>query len=186
MEMVNINASFLGLLWSLNESNRHKVLRTVPGRVTSVQIATVVRTKLFWKLSGSPLGLRLLFDCGITHAVLSDVLKLGLFWGPLHKHPAWVCLERSLRDEAIPCASIIMTGSWKDFQRILPPLEAFSCFYIKCSLLSRVWLFGDPVNYSLPGSSVHGIVQVRILEWVAIPSSRGSSWLRDRTRSPAL
>ena len=29
--------------------------------------------------------------------------------------------------------------------------------------------------YSLPGSSVHGISQARILEWVAIPSSRGSS-----------
>ena len=37
----------------------------------------------------------------------------------------------------------------------------------------------DPVDYSLPGSSVHGILQARILEWVAIPSSRGSSWLRD-------
>ena len=33
--------------------------------------------------------------------------------------------------------------------------------------------------YSPPGSSVHGILQVRILEWVAIPSSRGSSWPRN-------
>ena len=32
-----------------------------------------------------------------------------------------------------------------------------------------------------PGSSVHGILQARILEWVAIPFSRGSSWPRDRT-----
>ena len=32
-----------------------------------------------------------------------------------------------------------------------------------------------------PGSSVHGILQARILEWVAMPSSRGSSWPRDRT-----
>ena len=30
----------------------------------------------------------------------------------------------------------------------------------------------DPINYSLPGSSVHGILQSRILEWVAMPSSR--------------
>ena len=35
---------------------------------------------------------------------------------------------------------------------------------------------------SLPGSSVHKILQARILEWVAIPSSRGSSWPRDQTR----
>jgi len=33
----------------------------------------------------------------------------------------------------------------------------------------------DPMNCSLPGSSVHGIFQARILEWVAISSSRGSS-----------
>ena len=32
----------------------------------------------------------------------------------------------------------------------------------------------------LPRSSVHGILQARILEWVAIPFSRGSSWPRDR------
>ena len=36
----------------------------------------------------------------------------------------------------------------------------------------------DPMDCSLPGSSLHGIFQARILEWVAIPSSRGSSWPR--------
>ena len=40
----------------------------------------------------------------------------------------------------------------------------------------------NPMDYSLPGSSVHGIFQARILEWVAIPFSRGSSQSRDRTR----
>ena len=39
----------------------------------------------------------------------------------------------------------------------------------------------DPMDHSLPGSSVHKIHQARILEWAAMPSSRGSSWLRDRT-----
>ena len=33
----------------------------------------------------------------------------------------------------------------------------------------------DPMEYSLPDSSVHGILQAGILEWVAMPSSRGSS-----------
>ena len=37
----------------------------------------------------------------------------------------------------------------------------------------------DPMDYSLPGSSVHGIFQARILEWVAVPSSKGSSQPRD-------
>ena len=39
----------------------------------------------------------------------------------------------------------------------------------------------DPMNYRLPGSSVHRIFQARILKWVAISSSRGSSQSRDRT-----
>ena len=38
------------------------------------------------------------------------------------------------------------------------------------------------MDYSLPGSSVHGIFQARVLEWGAISFSRGSSWSRDRTR----
>ena len=40
----------------------------------------------------------------------------------------------------------------------------------------------DPVDCSLLGSSVHGILQARILEWVAISFSRGSSRPRNRTR----
>ena len=40
----------------------------------------------------------------------------------------------------------------------------------------------DPVDCSPSGSSIHGILQARILEWVAISFSRGSSQPRDRTR----
>ena len=48
----------------------------------------------------------------------------------------------------------------------------------------------DPMDCSTPGSYVHGILQARILEWIAIPFSRGSSQPRDQTlwepRSPTL
>ena len=37
----------------------------------------------------------------------------------------------------------------------------------------------DPVDYSLPGSSLHGIFQARTLEWTAMPFSRGSSQPRE-------
>ena len=40
----------------------------------------------------------------------------------------------------------------------------------------------DPMDCSPPGSSVHGIFQARILEWVAMPFSRGLSQHRDQTR----
>ena len=39
----------------------------------------------------------------------------------------------------------------------------------------------DPMDYSPPGSSVHGVLQARILEWVARLSSRESCWPRDQT-----
>ena len=37
----------------------------------------------------------------------------------------------------------------------------------------------DTMDYSLPGSSVHGILQARILKWVDLPSTRGSPQPRD-------
>ena len=43
-----------------------------------------------------------------------------------------------------------------------------------------------PMDCSPPGSSVHGILQARILEWVAISSSRGSSQPRDQTRVSSI
>ena len=44
----------------------------------------------------------------------------------------------------------------------------------------------DPVDCNLPGSSIHGILQARVLEWGAISFSRGSSWPRDWTRVSRL
>ena len=59
------------------------------------------------------------------------------------------------------------------------PFTVEACMHAKflqsCSTLC------DPMNCSSPGSSVHGIRQARILEWVAMPSSRGSSRPRDQT-----
>ena len=40
----------------------------------------------------------------------------------------------------------------------------------------------DPMDCSLPSSSVHGIFQAIVLEWIAISFSKGSSWPRDRTQ----
>ena len=50
-----------------------------------------------------------------------------------------------------------------------------------CVLQSCLTLW-DLMDCSLPGSSVHGVLQARILEWVAMPSSRGSSPSRDWTQ----
>ena len=57
-----------------------------------------------------------------------------------------------------------------------------------CCLVAKghAWLFCNPMGCSPPGSSVHGILQARRLEWVAISFSRASSWPRDRTQVSCL
>ena len=55
------------------------------------------------------------------------------------------------------------------------------CCQSEVKSLSRVQLC-DPMNCNLSGSSVHEIFQARVLEWIAISFSRGSSRPRNRTR----
>ena len=53
--------------------------------------------------------------------------------------------------------------------------------YVRTKSLQSFLTLCDPVDCSPPGSSVHGILQARILEWVAMLFSRGSSRPRDQT-----
>ena len=56
------------------------------------------------------------------------------------------------------------------------------CVCTRAKLLQARPTFCNPMDHSPPGSSVRGILQARILEWVAISSSRGSFWPRDWTQ----
>ena len=56
------------------------------------------------------------------------------------------------------------------------------CFLKRSQVTQSCPTLHDPVDCSLPGSSVYGILQARILEWVTISFSRGSSQSRDRTQ----
>ena len=73
----------------------------------------------------------------------------------------------------------------KLFYTIIASHQIFSVIYHFCVWVlvtqSGPTLWG-PMDCSPPGSSDHGILQARILEWIVIPFSRGSSW----PRSPAL
>ena len=62
------------------------------------------------------------------------------------------------------------------------PNPSFSDVCVCVCVAQSCLILCDPMKYSPPCSSVHGILQARILEWVAIPFSRGSSW----PGSPAL
>ena len=72
---------------------------------------------------------------------------------------------------------------WTNF---LKPLEFPKWWVIKERKESEVAqscpTLCDPLDCSPPGSSIHGILQARVLEWIAVSCSRGSSWPRDQTQ----
>ena len=70
------------------------------------------------------------------------------------------------------CRNMTVTPGFSHTGQFSLELPVLSC-------LSRMTL-DDPRDWSPPGSSVHGIFQAGILEWLAMTSSRGSSWPRDR------
>ena len=72
---------------------------------------------------------------------------------------------------------ILLQPSSKRPDPCICPIWKFLKVKVAQSCLSLCY----PMDCSLPGSSVHGIFQARILEWVAISLSRGSSRSRDRT-----
>ena len=59
--------------------------------------------------------------------------------------------------------------------------SAYCARAVLCLVPQSYQILCDPVDCSPPGSSVHGILQARTLEWVAMPSSRGSSQPRSST-----
>ena len=53
----------------------------------------------------------------------------------------------------------------------------YLCVFVCVCLVTKPCLIlCDPMDCSPPGSSVHGILQARILDWIAMPFSRGSAW----------
>ena len=83
--------------------------------------------------------------------------------------------ERFILSIKIPVIPPPATSNWVCYNKMADQ--------VKVKLLSRVWFFATPrTDCSLPGSSIHGIFQARILEWVAISFSRGSSQPRDWTQ----
>ena len=78
------------------------------------------------------------------------------------------------------------TALWKQmvhpFRQVSQGIRVSENWVLKCKVksLSHVWLC-DPMDCSMPGSSIHGSFPGKKLEWVAISFSRGSSGPRDQT-----
>ena len=100
-------------------------------------------------------------------------MKISIFQGTLSTH---LCvLYRNSRHNLEKWAQLLKKQNKTDLVQNL-----------QFALFVSVWAQShltlcDPMDYSPPGSSVHGILQARILEWVASSYSRRSTWPRDET-----
>ena len=99
-----------------------------------------------------------------------------LYFCTSHSTPIPATIVSRINLDGLKCKSIITF--------LLPsiPTSIILCVLVTKSCLTLC----DPMDYNPPGSFVHEISQARMLEWVAISSSRGSSLPRDWTRSSTL
>ena len=114
---------------------------------------------------------------GITHQQRSVscslcMLMLAGTQTDVHTH---TFISMVIQKHFLQTGHTLISYTWKDHPNLKPPRPSI------CSAAQSCPTLCSPTGCSLPGSSVHGILQARILERVAISFSRGSSQLRDWT-----
>ena len=110
----------------------------------------------------------------------SDKVYVGdqeLFYSPQSQRPK-VLVKQQVRS-ILEAFNELSRQSWTDDIRVpLGPSEGLCC----CAIRSVVPDSFQPHGHSPPACSVRGILQARILEWVALPSPRGAFRPRDQAR----
>ena len=126
------------------------------------------------------------FSSSVVVQPLSHVRLFATPWTAAHQAFLSFTISQSLLKSLMPSNRLILCRSLLHLPSIYPNIRVFSA-QLKCYLL-RVFLaaaavakllqscptLSGPMDCSLPGSSIHGIFQARVLEWVAIAFS-GSS-----------
>ena len=178
-----------------------KVMSLLFNMLSRLVIAILARSKhllISWLQSPSALILELKKIKSVTVSIVSSyiyyqvmgphVMILG-FW-MLSFRPAF-SLSLSSRGSLVPLLFLVVSSTYVRvlifLQAILIPACAssnpeFLMMYpaaAAAKLLQSFLTLCDPIDSSPPGFLIHGILQARILEWVAIFFSRGSSWTRD-------
>ena len=118
-----------------------------------------------------------------------------LLWWPASVHSSSCTLSISSNPLNLFFTStlhqdLVSTLLWHSWINILSAIivlgtcvhaKLLQLLYVHAKFLQSCPTLCDSMDSTLPGSFVHGILQAWILEWVAMPSSKGSSWPRDWT-----
>ena len=111
----------------------------------------------------------------LQYPCLENPMDRGAWWATVR---GVTKSQTRLKQLSSSCSWADITDCWGsslgDSQRFILLIERL-LFFSRC-----IWLFCDPMDYNPPGSSVRGISQARILEWVAISFSKESSWPRNQ------
>ena len=127
------------------------------------------------------------FDCVDHHKLWKILKRIGI---PEHL----TCLLRNLyAGQEVIVRTRHGTVDWLQIKKVVcqgcilsPCLFNFYAEYVCMKLTQLCLTLSNPMDCSPQGFSVYGILQARILEWVAIPFSRGSSWPRGRSQVPHI
>ena len=87
--------------------------------------------------------------------------------------PSLVALIRNCTIPQLSGLLLAQSTTGLSFEGMMPCLTNLYVRCLACSVTQSCLTLCDPTDCSPPGSSVHGILQARILEWIAISSSRG-------------
>ena len=107
--------------------------------------------------------------------VFSNELALHIGW------PKYCSFSLSISPSSEYSGLISLRIDWFDLLAAQGTLKSLLQQQFLCLVTQSCLTLCNPMDCSPQGSSVHGILQARILEWVAMPSFKGSSQLRDQT-----
>ena len=139
------------------------LLAPPPHHSVSLQPSCLCRPQTWWALVPGPCLSVSALSAG---AVLVGVSSGGAPWEPCSWHFGGQAESCFFLGQSDPAAL-----NKTDPSRT----RAFILFCFKVLVAQLCLTLCDPMDYNPPGSSVHGILQFRILEWVSMPSSGGSS-----------
>ena len=125
------------------------------------------------------------FHCfpSISHEVMRPDTMIFIFWmlsfKPTFSLSTFTFIKRLLSSSSLSAIRVVSSA----YLRLLIYIYMY---IIAVSLLNHIWLFCNPMDYSPPSSSVYGIFQARIMDWVAISFSRDFPDLGIEPTSPEL
>ena len=114
---------------------------------------------------------------------MRSIPGLGGSPGGGHGNPLqYSCLENPMDRGAWWATVHRVAKSWQWLKQLSRHARGSSKWKLTVVAVQLCPTLCNPMDYSPPGSSVHGILQTRIVGWVAMPSSRGPSQPRDQTQ----